>query len=86
MFKDKSITANNIYILEDIFKRQLRLDDESPIFNTNIRLVYSNLEKKALALISKTIARLLNPFEKILNDETDSDNRRTGLRAPNYPR
>jgi len=44
VFKDKSITANNIYILEDIFKRQLRLDDESPIFNTNIRLVYSNLK------------------------------------------
>jgi len=44
VFKDKSITTNNIYILEDIFKRQLRLDDESPIFNTNIRLVYSDLK------------------------------------------
>ena len=44
MFKNKSIIANNIFILKDIFKRQFSLKKESPDFDTRIRLVYKDLK------------------------------------------
>ena len=44
VFKDKSTTANNIFIIEDIFKRQFKLEEESPDFDNMIRLIYGDLK------------------------------------------
>ena len=44
IFKNESITINNIYILKNIFKRQFKLKKNNLIFNLIIYLIYENLK------------------------------------------
>ena len=66
IFKDESTTANNIFIIEDIFKRQLKLDEENPDFSNNIRLVYGDLKTWSRIQSAKTLRGEISqlPFDR----------------------
>ena len=65
IFKDESTTANNIFILEDIFKRQFKLDEMNPDFTNIIRLVYGDLKTLSRIQSAKTLRGQISqlPFD-----------------------
>ena len=71
VMKDESTTANNIFILEDLYKRQFNLDENDPNFKRVIRLVYGDLKtwsriQSVKALRSDTSELAFDRFDWLL--------------------